>query len=378
MATKIATSYLGPVEDATRQQLGGILWDWRLCGKCSAKSSCGDIECPWNPNSDCNTFWNLYEQMATAYNPERLGRKAAIANHEELLGIVKQIKARKNTPRKDILRDIFEVDGAEHDEPPTSWDQNRAFNIAASLLLLVDLNILHDAANISSGRAPVIPWRDDASVETFIEEALPPGSALMSPNMQYFLPDLRAKKLSKHAKLHVRATNDIRRHLLLDKKEKIVWVFHQSTALRQLLSSMKDGTTTGVLPRDLILEVLHTIHNVLFPPDPGSQKLLRRLVRKHGWDKGLELDTTTPERKYKDPDISFKYFGQRLEELYDEMQTPTPHTWLHRRLKKREDAYVLMVAMYGVIVAVVCGFLTLVTAIFQSWVAWQQWKHPVN
>jgi hypothetical protein len=38
----------------------------------------------------------------------------------------------------------------------------------------------------------------------------------------------------------------------------------------------------------------------------------------------------------------------------------------------------LMATMYGVIIAVTLGFFSLVAAVFQSWVAWQQWKHPVT
>lgn len=132
------------------------------------------------------------------------------------------------------------------------------------------------------------------------------------------LPELRADKLQKHAKLRLKATNDIRHHLLLDTKENIVWIFHQTTALRQLLSPAYHRNTTCLLPRDIMLEVLDAIHLVLFPSSLGPQKLLAFLVRKNGWDEGLLSNVSTSYRNVDDPVVSFKYFGCRLKELHKE------------------------------------------------------------
>jgi hypothetical protein len=367
---------LEPINDTIRQRLGKVLWGWTLCGQCRGKSSCGDPDCSWTRADGLDAFWDLYRCLSEAYSPERLGRRAAISNHEGLLDIVEKIKARPAMPRKDILQEIFETGDNEEERPPTSYDQNRAFKIAASLVLLMDFGVLHDAANISTSTSAPVRWRDDSSIDSFIAEAF--SSRAGSFDTQASISDLKARKLTKHAKLRLQATNDIRSHLLLDKKEKIVWVFHQSTALRELLKAVNDSTSPSILPRQVVLEVLDTISTVLFPPDLGSQKLLAYLVMKHGWDKGLLSDMSTPYRKPDDPEISFNYFGDRLDELHRELLAPTPNGWLQRRLQRRSETYMLMATMYGVIIAVTLGFLSLVAAIFPSWVAWQQWKHPVT
>jgi len=377
MPDGLLISGLGPIDNATKQKLSQVLWDWNLCGQCSAKPSCNDADCPWHKADSCDAFWTLYHQFADAYIPERLGRRIALDNHQKLVHIIETIKSGNTKSRKELLKGIYDLGHTNGGKPPTLNDQNQAFNIAASLLLLMDFGVLYDAANISSGRLLCAHWRDDVSADIFIKEAFPSWPMSVPLDLQDMLPDLRARKLSKHAKLRFQATNDIRRHLVLDEKEKIVWIFHQTSALRQLLAATKDGSNACILPRQLVLEVLDTIHVVLFPSDIESQGLLAYLVTKNGWDKGL-LDVSTSYRNNNDPDGCFNYFGNRLEELVKEMRNPTPHGWLQRRLKRKEDAYMLMVAMYGVIVAVVLGFLTLLTAIFQSWVAWQQWKHAVN
>jgi hypothetical protein len=367
---------LGPVDNATRQKLGQILWNWKLCGQCTDKSTCADLTCPWNRADELETFWNLYEGMSNAYSPERLGRRAAIGSHGELLDIIDKARSRHTMPRREVLCEIFERSDEEDDKPPTSYDQNRAFKIATSAALLMDFGVLHDAANLSFGASALVHWRDSVSADDFIAEVFPERAT--STDLQAILPGLQVKKLTRHAKLQLKATNDIRSHLLLDKKEKVVWVFHQGTALRQFIAATRDEYTAGGLPRSVMLEVLDTIHIVLFPPDLGSEKLLAYHVLKHGWDKGLLSDMSTPYRNDDDRDISFTYFGRRLEDLHKELLAPTPHGWLQRRLQRRSETYMLMATMYGVVIAVTLGFFSLIAAVFQSWVAWQQWKHPVH
>jgi hypothetical protein len=367
---------LGQIDCAIRQKLGQILWNWELCGQCTAKPQCSKRGCPWSKADGCDAFWHLHEQMTHAYSPDMLGRRPAINDHQGLLEMVHQIKARRNIPRDAIRGEIFEAGLVPGQKPPTTYDQDRALNIAAGLILLMDFGVLHDGANLVSGGVPRIAWRDGVSIDAFLEEAL--SRTPESPAIKGIVPELRAKKLTKDAKLRMKATNDIRRHLVLDKKEKVVWIFHQGTALRHLLSGSETDAKACVLPREVMLEILDTIHVVLFPPDLGSQKLLACLVSKNGWDKGLLSDMSTPYRKDSDPEISYSYFGDRLEELHQELRAPTPHGWLQRRLQRRSETYMLMATMYGVIIAVTLGFFSLVVAIFQAWVAWQQLKQPTS
>jgi hypothetical protein len=376
MNDELVVDYLGPVDNATRQRLGQLLWHWTLCGQCTAKPSCAQRTCPWSQANGFDAFWSLYEKLTNAYCPDRLGRRAALKSHTELLDAVQKFKVGHATPRRRLLREIFEDGCTEGEKPPTLHDQNRAFNIGASITLLMDFGILHDAANVSSGSICNAAWRDGMSADAFVNEVFPRGS--MSSDVRGVLADLNAKKLTKYAKLRLKATNDIRRHLVLDLKERVVWIFHHSTVLRETLLATANDTIICGLPREVILEVLDTIHKVLFPPDLGSQKLLAYLVVKNGWDKGLLSDMSTSYRDDNDPDISYAYFGDRLEELHRELQTPTPHGWLQRRLKRKSETYMLMATMYGVIIAVTLGFLSLVAAVFQAWVAWQQWQHPVK
>jgi hypothetical protein len=231
MDGRLASSYLGQVDSLVRQNLAQVMWNWNLCGTCTGKPSCIQHTCAWAQADGAEAYWKFHQTMSEAYSPDMLGRRPAINDHQGLLEMVQQIEA----PRGALRKEIFEADLAPGQKPPTTYDQDRALNVAAGLILLMDFGILHDAANLMPDGVPRISWRDGVSVDAFVEEAFPRTPE--SPGIKGILSELRAKKLIKYAKLRMKATNDIRRHLVLDKKEKVVWVFHQGTALRHLLSS---------------------------------------------------------------------------------------------------------------------------------------------
>ncbi|KAF2031408.1 hypothetical protein EK21DRAFT_34132, partial [Setomelanomma holmii] len=155
--------------------------------------------------------------------------------------------------------------------------------------------------------------------------------------LRSILVEIKAKKLMKNAKLRLKSTNDIRRHLVLDKKDKIVWVFHHATALGELLTASENDPNASIIPRTLRLEILDTIHKVVFPIDPKSQALLVSFVLKDGWDKRLLSDMSIPYHKDTDGEATYAYFGSRLRELHKELQSPTPHGWLERRLQRKNE-----------------------------------------
>jgi uncharacterized membrane protein len=142
-----------------------------------------------------------------------------------------------------------------------SIDQNRAFNIAASLLFMMDFGIMHGGGNNCDRNTPLIPWRDRLSAKLFLAEAFP--EARDSAEVRNAAVDLTASQLKKHGKLQLKATNDIRSHLVLDHEERTVWIFHHTTMLRESLKCGEGDEEACMLLRKLILEVLDTLHLVL-------------------------------------------------------------------------------------------------------------------
>ncbi|KAH8166758.1 hypothetical protein CIB48_g1520 [Xylaria polymorpha] len=77
--------------------------------------------------------------------------------------------------------------------------------------------------------------------------------------------------------------------------------------------------------------------------------------------------------------ISYIYFADRLEELFQELQSPRPRTWLEKQMQRRSGGRHMMLAtLIGVAFAVLLGILALILSSVQTWIAYQAWKHPVE
>lgn len=382
------SSTLGALNAGIKQGAGKSLWHWQLCGNCSEASSCSDTSCPWHRPERLDRFWTLYQRIGEQYLPHRMGRKPALNSHEDLLEVIETISAHPNLTKLELLAIVFKEDQNARVKPPDLVDQMTALNMAASIKLLMDIDILHDDANLADGNVPVCPWRDKISIKDFIAEAFPVRVA--KGGNSRFIRSVTASELINDGKLRLRPTNDIRRHLVMNHEDRVVWIFQQESALREMLKIPQEVPQSGHsnsitltsmrahLPRALILELLDTIHEVLFPISKDSHDLRTSLVERHNFDKGLITYISKQYRSPDDPDISYTYFADRLEALNDELQQPAPHGRMQRWLTRRTNTYMLMATMIGVFVAVVLGFLGLLVSTFQAYVAYQQWKHPLK
>lgn len=134
----------------------------------------------------------------------------------------------------------------------------------------------------------------------------------------------------------------------------------------------------GNIPRDLALETLCTIKDVLFPLDSASQSLLRTLVSKKSFDPDCATFDSARHIRADESHIRFRYWAVRLTDLQDQIQNPNPNGFFERWMERRSGArYVMMATLGGVAIAVMLGALSLAVSIFQAWVGYQQWKHPV-
>jgi hypothetical protein len=121
------------------------------------------------------------------------------------------------------------------------------------------------------------------------------------------------------------------------------------------------------------------MQKVLFPlDDPKSRILLGSLTSTSGFDPDCLRFESSSIRTAEEKDIAYYYFGARLSELYNEMENPTPRgieKWFERKSGAR---YVMMATLVGVIIALLLGFMSLAVSVYQAWVGYQQWQHPVS
>lgn len=137
--------------------------------------------------------------------------------------------------------------------------------------------------------------------------------------------------------------------------------------------------TSGALPRQLALECLDSVQNVLFPLlDPKSRSLLESLTSTSSFDPDCLQWEFVSIRNEDEKDITYKYLGTRLANLYQELEDPTPSGWIETWFERKKGGrYVLMATLVGVLVAVFLGFAGLALQGYQAWLTYQQWQHPV-
>jgi hypothetical protein len=117
---------------------------------------------------------------------------------------------------------------------------------------------------------------------------------------------------------------------------------------------------------------------VLFPikllGNKQSSVLLRKLVRTQGFDKEmLWVENVRPIPA----DFAFTYWGERLAKLYEVVERPPPTnvliSWLERHTSERNA---LTVAIVGLFLAALFGFLGVVIGLLQLIVTYIAWKSP--
>jgi len=77
--------------------------------------------------------------------------------------------------------------------------------------------------------------------------------------------------------------------------------------------------------------------------------------------------------------ITFEYWGDRLSTIYDIVKSPPPTNvfmnWLERHTPERNA---LTVAIIGLLLAAVFGFLSFLVGLLQLILAWVVWKNPTS
>lgn len=135
----------------------------------------------------------------------------------------------------------------------------------------------------------------------------------------------------------------------------------------------------GALPRQLALEAVDSVQKILFPHgDDKSFAILNSLTSTQGFDPDcIRYDGSATIRTAEEKNIRYHYFGNRLADLYEELQNPTPRgfeKWFERKSGAR---YVMMATLAGVIFAILLGIASLAVSSYQAWIGYQQWQHPV-
>ncbi|KAK8014736.1 hypothetical protein PG990_008032 [Apiospora arundinis] len=383
-----------PLKDTTDgnlQRLCTLLWDWEMCNACSRGQQCQEPGCPWQRSSRLEIFFAFYGRVTSSYVPElEAGSPAALRSHDDLLNLIEMIKREPTRTRAELTEAYFTGRGKPGTSPPPV-DQHRAVNLAVQVISMVSCSASERAPGgvLEKGILPTL-WQDGVCFADFLSSAFPGSEedTSMALEPRRIQPEVKfaisAARLKKIAGLRFEPTDDLKNHLRLDSQNGVIKIYHQTSVLREHIaahekdlreSSSGSSSRMSAILAQVSREVLHSIQVVLFRFNTPSEDVLRSLVRKES----LDPDYIQYGFGVGEDNLEYSCFGSKLMDLYDEVDNPSPRGFMEKWFERKSGArYVMMATFIGVVIAVVLGILSLAVGIFQSWVAYQAWKHPVS
>ncbi|KAF5619019.1 hypothetical protein F52700_11879 [Fusarium sp. NRRL 52700] len=369
------------------------LWSWNLSQSCNERRphACIHQRCIGGRIPQLQRYFAYYKAIVSTYMDATSENSRRIETHEDLFQVVSVLKSNPDATLSELCRMTLPSTSSQTADKTRQVD---AVALGVKALLMIDPSALHHSSDRLEKGTYRIHWREDVPLSKYIQDSFPLGNhnVLSYNNSESFAEvkkELKAVNLKKRLGITIRATSDIRNHLHFDRKNNCLEVYHYTSFLKEQLrvtrdvgdcSSPSSSIKRGVLPRQLVLEVLDSLQGTLFPlSDPRSKKLLRSLISKCSFDPDILNFEVSTVRRVGEESVPYVYLADRLADLYNELQTPRPRGWLQQSMQRKSGArHVMMATLIGVIFAVLLGIASLAVSSYQTWIAYQAWKHPVQ
>lgn len=231
-----------PLAKVTQETLAGlcrVLWGWTPCTQWVAGQACQTSNCSCKQAAKLEPFFDFYRLVTAYYLPDEIGHAhPALSSHEDLLEIISFILTNQDTPRSQLSATYFEP----RSQQPCASDQNRAFNLAARIITMIQPSDEHVSDGLlEAGIEPVI-WGNETSFTAFVQSVftkreypvLNSGEQSAS-SLRLALTSITSHRLKKVAGLEIIPTNDLRQHLALDHVNGTVSLFHYTSVLKEYL-----------------------------------------------------------------------------------------------------------------------------------------------
>lgn len=226
------------------------LWSWRFCDACSRLESCEDSQgCPARRLHRLSFFFRHYRQTIASLDADLIsGGNAAIRSHSDVAEIAAKLKKHPDASLDELAKLTF----------PAFYNSSRAVELQDSLdfvaraMFMINCSAKAQAFDsFELGKLPA-PWRSSSSFAQFVTDAFPKSDhpsldESQAGAMSRLKASLSATSLKKRCGVRFRATDDLRRHLELDRVKGEVMIFHNSAFLKeQLRLSINDPLEQSV------------------------------------------------------------------------------------------------------------------------------------
>lgn len=238
-------------------QLCQMLWSWELCEQCNNGKSCVTGDCPSNRLRRLGRFLQYYKDLTGSYQPDlEPGERRALSTHEDLFRIIQRLRLHPHMSRGQLANGEFATVAADRLLKPAP-DQHHAINLAVRVMTMVNCSAQEQSQAFLEHGNYQVPWRSDVPFSQFISDIFPKTDHPeinddSRGSSSHIRTALMARKLRKHAGLDFRATDDLRRHLKLDRRTGIVEIYHHTAFLKEHLRLTRDHRQSTTMVSSLL------------------------------------------------------------------------------------------------------------------------------
>ena len=229
-------------------QLGAILWSWQLCTGCEQHSDCGGESCPVGRNGRLGRYLAVYSRITRLYQRQSKSElRPILEGSDDLLDLFVTIRQELGYSRNTVVRQIFRTKHSNNEDPSGGQldDCNAALAAAIKIAFMVDPHsqtpgfISLESGTLYQG------WTSEESFTTwwdnlFESQRIHDTRFKTSKKVTGKIPDVSAPALHKHVNLQVRGTNNIANHLTVNWDQRVIYVFHHTTFLKEQLRFTRD------------------------------------------------------------------------------------------------------------------------------------------
>lgn len=225
-------------------QLATALWAWRVSQDCIEQRGvqCDDEVCPCGRVPQLQRYLQYYKAVISTYMDTTSPTKRRVKEHTDLCAIVSIIKSHPDA----TLSELCQLTSPEtKTQDIHGANQADAVALVVKAMLMIDPSALHHSSDRLEKGTFRVHWKEDVPLSKYIQDSFPLGNHnVLSYNNSELFADvkrqLKATNMKRRLGITIRATSDIRNHLLFDRRNNILEVYHYTSFLKEQLRVTRD------------------------------------------------------------------------------------------------------------------------------------------
>ena len=260
-AYMMATPTGRPFTNCSKERIDSLvqcLWSFpgTITAHChNVPCHCRQLGCHFERTQQLVPYLNFYKRLWNRYGTDLPA--GATVSHPDLHILVQKIRDHPELTRAELIKTQL-ADNTVCKHPMRSEDRDRAIDLAVRVMTMINCQPQNRTIGYVEYGATFHGWSAETTFSDFIESCFPTPMPPAPKNINQHMSDeilvcmnLTASQVMKKAKYKFEATDDMRKHLVIDRQRRVVQIFHHAAFLKENLRC-----TRGQDPNNTMIEQL--------------------------------------------------------------------------------------------------------------------------